>query len=369
MAWIEERPRSDGSTSYKVCWRDPDTKLRDSETFDSERAAEKFELFLEANGHRRSLAIATAQQAYAHGPTVTELVSEHIDLLTAAGPDTAARYRRDVARHVTPTIGGYRVSDVTWQVVTQWVQHLAQLGLAPKTIANKQGLLSAAFTTGIRLGYRPDNPCIGVKTPKTADVREMTILTREEVAAVLDVMPEYWRVVVRTLVGTGLRWGEATALTAADLNTVGTPTVRVTKAWKSGADGRPYVGPPKTPRARRTVSLPTDLAGTLKELRRGRGDLLLTGKTGEAVRNASFRANVWLPAIAKSGVELSRPPRLHDLRHTHASWMLAGGMGIYSLQYRLGHESIKTTIDRYSHMMPEQHLAAAKIAETALAGI
>lgn len=63
-----------------------------------------------------------------------------------------------------------------------------------------------------------------------------------------------------------------------------------------------------------------------------------------------FRDNVWRPALkkAKLGVHV----RVHDLRHAHASWLLAGGTSINVVKERLGHGSIKTT-ERYLHSLPE----------------
>ena len=46
-------------------------------------------------------------------------------------------------------------------------------------------------------------------------------------------------------------------------------------------------------------------------------------------------------------------PRIHDLRHTHVSWLIAQGVQLPAISRRLGHESITTTIDRYGHLLPE----------------
>jgi integrase len=148
------------------------------------------------------------------------------------------------------------------------VRLIGEKGLAPKTIANVHGLLSAAMTTAVRLGYRADNPCVGVVLPKSVATRdEMTVLTRDEFALLLSKVSGFYQPLVLTLVATGLRWGEATALTAGDVDLDARPaTLRVTKAWKRDADRHWYVGPPKTKRARRTVSLPDELVDVLLPL-------------------------------------------------------------------------------------------------------
>lgn len=63
-----------------------------------------------------------------------------------------------------------------------------------------------------------------------------------------------------------------------------------------------------------------------------------------------FRKQVWLPVLAKAGLEFH--VRVHDLRHAHASWLLAGGADLQVVKERLGHGSIKTT-EKYLHTLPE----------------
>lgn len=63
-----------------------------------------------------------------------------------------------------------------------------------------------------------------------------------------------------------------------------------------------------------------------------------------------FRREVWLPALKEAGLEFH--VRVHDLRHAHASWLLAGGADLQVVKERLGHGSIKTT-EKYLHTLPE----------------
>jgi site-specific recombinase XerD len=62
-----------------------------------------------------------------------------------------------------------------------------------------------------------------------------------------------------------------------------------------------------------------------------------------------FRTRVWRPACAAAGIE--PPVRLHDLRHSHASWLLAGGADLQVVKERLGHTNIATT-EKYLHTLP-----------------
>src|SRR6478735_1926113 len=261
MASIRERRRSDGTRAFAVLWRDPDTGRQTSLTYDDLRDATVARQLIEAAGGHALEAARIAEGIRKTGPTVDDVISEHIDLLTSIGPDTRKHYRGQLEAHISPSLGPYPVAALTYRHVAGWVREMDEKGLAPKTIANVHGLFSAAMTTAVRLGYREDNPCAGVELPKSrATHDEMTVLTRDEFALLLSKVAPYYRPLVLLLVASGLRWGEATALTVADFDLTSAPaTVRVTKAWKRDENRHWFVGPPKTRRARRTVSLPDDL--------------------------------------------------------------------------------------------------------------
>lgn len=98
----------------------------------------------------------------------------------------------------------------------------------------------------------------------------------------------------------------------------------------------------------------------------GMGGYVFQGLDGKHLRRSWFLEAVWYPALDRAGVE--RRPRIHDLRHSHASWLIAQGVGLPVIQRRLGHESIKTTIDAYGHLAPDAWAGAADAAELALVG-
>jgi integrase len=56
---------------------------------------------------------------------------------------------------------------------------------------------------------------------------------------------------------------------------------------------------------------------------------------------------------------LRKNPNPHDLRHTHASWLIADGVPLPWVQARLGHENIQTTVSVYGHLQPDAHLQMA----------
>ena len=175
------------------------------------------------------------------------------------------------------------------------------------------------------------------RLPRT-ERTEMGCLSREEFARLLDVVDPYWRPLVEFLVASGARWGEVTALRPTDVDR-DTGTVRISRAWKRHATNVGFeIGPPKTARSRRTIDVP---ASVLDKLDYGRELLFLT-PDGRPVRGNSFYRKVWAPAVTEA--KLDPRPRVHDLRHTCASWLIQAGVPLPVIQAHLGHENIETTI-------------------------
>jgi integrase len=231
-----------------------------------------------------------------------------------------------------------------------------------KTVLNKWAVLTHILKMAAQDGKIPRSPTVGVKPGRRTshETEEHRYLTHAEFWAVVDATPAYWQPLVITLGGTGIRWGELAALTVGDVDTE-TGYLRITKAEKQDPDhpSRTIIGPPKTKKARRSVSLPPEVLETLEPLREGRKrtDRLFLPPNGGPLRHRTFYRDIWL---RKSVRGIREPfPRLHDLRHSHVAWMIAAGASLPVIQRRLGHEKITTTIDTYGHLLPE--VAAAEL--------
>ena len=88
-------------------------------------------------------------------------------MLTAVAPGQLVRYRNQVRDHLSGPIGVTPVDTLDKRVISGWIQEIQRKGLSAKTIKNVHGLLSAAMKTALILGYREDNPCRGVPSPKS----------------------------------------------------------------------------------------------------------------------------------------------------------------------------------------------------------
>jgi integrase len=78
----------------------------------------------------------------------------------------------------------------------------------------------------------------------------------------------------------------------------------------------------------------------------------LPDPNGAPILHSNFRSRIWLPAVAKAGLE---GLRIHDLRHTAASLAVAAGANVKAVQEMLGHSSAAMTLDRYSGLF-DDHL-------------
>jgi integrase len=179
----------------------------------------------------------------------------------------------------------------------------------------------------------------------------MCFLEPDEFQILRAAVSEYWRPLVDFLVASGARWGEATALRPTDVDRAA-GTVRIVKSWKQGENGL-ELGVPKTKKSVRTVNVD---AAVLAQLDYSHEFLFTNSGRGRhnpdgVVRIQSFNPHVWKPAVARAAAKgLTKTPRVHDLRHTCASWLIQAGRPLPAVQEQLGHESIQTTINNYFHL-------------------
>ncbi len=368
MASIRRRPRTDGSVSYQVQFRVNGSLLSDS--FPTRAGAEEFQRLVEDEGGTVAREILAARNTDRPVVILSTWLEDHISRLTGVTEGTRGDYRSMAKRHINPTLGQLPLEAIDRRRLEKWVNDLSPT-MAGKTLRNvMHALLSAALNRAVYEGLIPSNPAKGVRLPASDHNKtEMVTLSPNEFTALLAAFPDHWQPFIATLVGTGMRWGEATALTvgAVDLDSA-TPTIRVQQAWKRTGKSKRELGAPKTRKGRRTISLGPALVRTLRPLVEGRpaDALVFTALEGGVIHHGTFYPRVWKPALAKAG--LTKRPRIHDLRHTYATWQLAAGRPITAVQRALGHESITTTVDTYGHAMPDDLRADAASIEAALAG-
>lgn len=370
-------------------WREDGKQAQES--FPEEKPANEFKKLVERVGGTAARQVLRARQGADDGmPTLREWIATYLDpgsgLLTGIEPGTRADYGRMADRSFLQVLGEYPVDAIDEQAVGKWLawqeqQTSTRSGtgmVAAKTIKNYHGLLSQVLAASVKQKLRSDNPAYGTRLSKGLR-REPMFLSPDEFSTLLYFIPQYYERFVLFLAHTGTRWGEATAVTWGDLNVWTNPaTVRIDKAWKK-ADGGPVLKHPKSQRARRTISLAPDIVDAIGKPAAASA-LIFPGKmSGKHLWYNRFRTTIWNKAVERAMdpvlcemqglTPLTRAPRIHDLRHSHASWLIAGGAPLTYIQHRLGHESIQTTSNIYGHLQPEAHTQLAAIVGDTLAGV
>ncbi|MFE4635488.1 tyrosine-type recombinase/integrase [Streptomyces sp. NPDC056773] len=385
MAYVKNREKSDGSVSYTVMWRAGGARgaKQESEVFEEETAAERFKDLVNGHGQQwppgwvRGKGFVADQRK--PGSMFEAFALAYVDRLTGIQGDTKAKYRRRIKANMVPWFGPYSVEDgeggIIRDMVQDWVNDLEagrpalldppdrrpRTKYKPKTVTNEHGLLYSILQAAVDAepSLRASNPCAKTRLPRLdagQDDETMVFLEREEFAWIHECLADDAKDLNETLGETGFRWGEATALQPRDLiKRNGRPAIRVSRAWKKDENEKPYLGAPKTRKSRRTAVVTWALWNKLKQRAKGLlpTALLFTGPEGKRWDPGTYRRLRWIPAIelAVERYGLAKRPRIHDVRHSHVSWLIAAKVPLPAIQARLGHESITTTVDRYGHLL------------------
>jgi integrase len=258
---------------------------------------------------------------------------------------TREHYAKLLDRHILPALGATPIRRLTPAAVREW--HAKTATGTPTVRAHAYMLLKTICATAVSDDLLPANPCRirGAGQAKRVSRTEPAAL--DELATIVDAMPERYKLMVLLAAWCGLRFGELTELRGRDLDTKqGVIRLRRAVVW---VGGKPVVTTPKSHAGTRDVNIPAGLLPAAREhlLRHGVGrDGLLfpAARTDTHMRPATL-ARVFYTAREKAG----RPDlRFHDLRHTGAVLAAGTGATLAELMARLGHSTPQAAM-RYQH--------------------
>ncbi|MBT9260205.1 MAG: site-specific integrase [Clostridiales bacterium] len=247
--------------------------------------------------------------------------------------------------------------------------------MSANTVRIIHAILHKALAQGVKWGLSARNPAEAVDRPRIQR-REMPTLSAAEVHAFLAAAKEDRLYALYVLaITTGMRQGELLGLRWGDVDLkAGRLYVRRQLVWLRNVE--PTLSEPKTAKGRRTVELPGLAVEALRQHRKQQAkerllagpawrdqDLVFTTQLGTPIHPSNLRTRSFQPLLKKAGLPLIR---FHDLRHTHASLLLAAGVHPKLVQERLGHATVGITLDVYSHTTPSLHRQVAGILEDLL---
>jgi integrase len=275
-------------------------------------------------------------------------------------PKTRAGYESLLRTLILPELGRARLREIDPLWVREWVAGLVGRGLSASRVRQAYRLLGSIMRAAVESGYIARSPCIGVRLLRLPR-REMSFLSAEQVRDLAEATGEY-RTLVYVLAYGGLRWGEAVAIRRRRCDLLRGRIEVAESLAEVGA--QLHFGHTKTYQAR-MVTLPrflrTMLSRHLEGVPTKPEALVFTAPGGGPLRLTNFRRRVWVPALRAA--RLPERFRIHDLRHTCASLLIAQGEYPKAIQEHLGHSSIQVTMDRYGHLFPDESERLAEALE------
>lgn len=309
------------------------------------------------------------------GATLGSYGEAWIDAQELAGRISANDVRNVWRKHVVPSpLGQMAVASVKRAHVSAWARGLLKT-LALRTVRVYLGYVKGALDEATSDGLVEFNPAARLRVKGQA-ATSWTHLDRDELPALLrcEAIPREDRLLIAILAGTGLRASEFVQLRLEDL-VVEDPEPRVLVRRGGRVEGRTKTGrhravpllgdalgaarqwlemlPTYAPANPKKLAFPRRDGGR-RERQRPFGQKRAQGKKRE-------QRNNWRTYLDLAGIK--RRVRLHDLRHTCASWLVAGWWGrvwrLEDVRDFLGHSAIAMT-EKYAHLAPSRLADAAR---------
>lgn len=268
-------------------------------------------------------------------------------------PTTMENKRFIIKGKLLPYFGNLKVCDIDTLKIRKWQNELisyrdgdgkpfSQTYL--KTVNNQ---MSAIMNYAVKHYSLASNPCRSAGSIGKSRAEEMNIWTQAQYEQFSGaIQKSFVKLAFDVLFYTGMRSGELLALTPADILPSKRIDINKNCAKVNGVD---LFLEPKTPKAKRCISIPDflydDICGYIARLY----------GIEKNDRIFYFTKSALDKEIKKTAKKAGLPPiRVHDLRHSHASMLIEMGFAPLEIADRLGHESVKTTLDTYSHLYPDK---------------
>ena len=288
-------------------------------------------------------------------------------------PSSLESYRTALNKDILPQLGERNLRAITATELQALVNGYA--GMSATKITVVCAALSGLFDAACADGYLTQNPMEHVRKPKATPAAEKTILSADQRRAVERVCASGPRAVYLALMYyLGLRPGEARGLMWGDID-FDARTLHIQRDIDYKAGGR--AGQLKTPKSNRVIPLPEALSAILSGFRGLPTTFVVQGAKGGALSKVSAE-RLWCELMIACGLVVpaessnyrSGDPRAHwtpiitphALRHNFASMCWENGLDAYTAMRLLGHSSIKTTMDIYTHLSDAQlHQIGSKV--------
>lgn len=265
-------------------------------------------------------------------------------------------------KHLRNYFGTQRMTLITATDAARYVSKKQSEGLKGWTIKGHMSVLSSVFAYSARhLGLTAQNPVAlldRVERPNTGDEKAKRVMNAAELGNLLDAVEPKYRLLFDIAAETGCRLAEALGLAWENIS-LDEQTITFTHQL----DRKGKRVPLKTERSRRVLEVTPGLIGRVREHKIAAGrsaahELVFTTRKGSGHDHRNIGGRVLARAVKHAGLEavedrygaiVQPAPTFHDLRHSHASALIAAGWDIEEVSARLGHADVGTTQRTYVH--------------------
>ncbi len=292
-------------------------------------------------------------------------------------PSSFERYESIYRNYIEGSpIGKMKLKDLRAANIQAYYNALLEKDISISTLHTINKFLKTCLNEAVKQNYIPQNYCNSVKLPKETKTESYDVFTLEEQEKFLQAIKGHkYELAFKLNLGTGLRLGELLALKWTDIDFINN-TVSVNKSIKrvtfvdkdGNRENKIIEQTPKTKTSYRTVPIPENIMKELKTYMKKQyrfkkdnefyndNDYIFCDEFGNPLDPKLLPRN-FKSILKKAGL---REIKYHSLRHTYATRLFEAGVPIKTVQALLGHSDISTTMNIYTHVMPEQKSIAAE---------
>lgn len=266
-------------------------------------------------------------------------------------PQTLISYTRQIRNRIIPALGHIHLTKLRPDHLQRFYSDILKTGISKTTVRYSHCVISRTLGIALKWGLVSRNVAEAVEspTPDPYDIKHLTVEEAKQFLKVLESDRLYAFYVV--LITTGMRRGEALGLQKQDLDlTHGTVTIKRSLSFLPHKGL--VLGETKSDKSNRTLALPEFTVQVLKDHLKthslNSNFLFATGNgTPFSPRNIHRHFKLKLDEAG-----LPQTIRMHDLRHSHISWLIRSGQDIKSVQAVAGHAQASTTLEIYAKLLP-----------------
>jgi integrase len=297
-----------------------------------------------------------------HQPKVTMTLSEFVraewkpNAALALKKSSMRIYGFQLERHAFPALGSMPLRDINRAQIEACLSDMKRKGHATSTLRNIRATFSTVLQAAVERGFLEKNPAHGIRIREADTKKERRFYSPAEMRRLLAVLTEPCRAVVSVAVLTGMRIGEILALRWKRIDLL-RGTIEVAENYSCGE----FVTP-KTKSSLRMIPMSSALADVLEKHRAEGGQCTPEGLVFRTSKGTPLNAkNLYNRELAPACDQIEQPRvSWHSFRHTHATLLGEVGGSLKTAQALLGHSDLETTLNVYTHAIPDSQKTAVE---------